>query len=122
MFKSTITFSSKELSAKERVKFKDLSDAMQLDEATQNSHVDIYPDFYVELHVENDKADTKEYDKLVIVDGDGNKWVTGSESFKRAFSDIAEEMGGESEPWGIRCFKKPSKNYKGKDFLTCTII
>lgn len=117
-----ITNASKELSAKERVALKDTTNAIALDEATQAGKVLIEPDFYVELSVHNEKSEDKDYAKYVIVDKSGNKYVTGSASFMSAFSDILDEMADSGEGYAIEVYRMPSKNYKGKEFLTCSIV
>lgn len=117
-----ITNASKELSAKERVALKDTTNAIALDEATQAGKVLIEPDFYVELSVHNEKSEDKDYTKYVIVDKSGNKYVTGSASFMSAFSDILDEMADSGEEYAIEVYRMPSKNYKGKEFLTCSIV
>lgn len=45
-FEAKIREASKELTAKERVKFKDTTNAVQLDEATKDTNLVIAPDFY----------------------------------------------------------------------------
>lgn len=117
-----IVNASKELSAKERVALKDTTNATALDEATQGGKVLIEPDFYVELAVHNEKSEDKDYTKYIIVDKSGNKYVTGSESLITAFIDIVDEMAGSDEEYGIEVYRVPSKNYKGKEFLTCSIV
>lgn len=117
-----IVNASKELSAKERVALKDTTNAIALDEATQGGNVLIEPDFYVELAVHNEKSEDKDYTKYIIVDKNGNKYVTGSESLITAFIDIVDEMAGSDEEYGIEVYRMPSKNYKGKEFLTCSIV
>lgn len=117
-----IVNASKELSAKERVALKDTTNATQLDEATQGGKVLIEPAFYVELAVHNEKSEDKDYSKYIIVDKSGNKYVTGSESLITAFIDIVDEMAGSDEEYGIEVYRVPSKNYKGKEFLTCSIV
>lgn len=113
---------SKNLSAKERVALKDTTNAIALDEATQGGKVLIEPDFYVELAVHNEKSEDKDYTKYIIVDKSGNKYVTGSESFITAFTDIVDEMTDSGEEYDIEVYRMPSKNYKGKEFLTCSIV
>jgi hypothetical protein len=115
--------SSKELTAKERIAMKDVSNAIRLDEATANgTHITIAPDEYVILDVHNEKSDNTDYESYIIIDKDGSKYVTGSEAFWTTFIGIWDEMSGEDEEWGIEAYRLPSKNYKGKDFLTCSII
>ena len=87
------------------------------------------PDGYVELtgkqtyttetlHIIN-----KDYYNYVIIDKDGTKYVTGSPSFWSSFKEIWDEMREESdEEFSISIYKVPSKNYNGKDFITCSII
>lgn len=113
---------SKELTAKERVMLKDTTNAISLDEATQGSPLVIDPDFYVTLEVHNEKAEDKDYKKHIIVDKAGHRYVTGSESFMSSFIGIMEEMDGSGEEFQIQVYRMPSKNYKGKEFLTCSIV
>ena len=121
-FEAKIREASKELSAKERVKFKDTTNAIQLDDATKESGLVIAPDFYIILDIHNEHSEDKDYVKYVIVDKSGNKFVTGSESFFSAFKSIVDEMNGTDEEYEIEVYRLPSKNYKGKEFLTCSIV
>lgn len=114
--------SSKELTAKEKIKLKDTSNAIRIDEATQDSKLVIAPDYYVVLDVHNEKSDNIDYKNYIIVDKQGNKFVTGSESFWTSFADIFNEMSGEDEDYEIEIYRLESKNYKGKTFITCSII
>jgi len=120
-FKTNITMSNKELTAKQRIQLKDTSDAISLNEVTKEGAFILTPVVWAKLHVslETD-ATSKEYDQIVIVDADGQKYSTGSDSFIRSFIDICEEMKDEDEEWAVKVFRLPSKNYSG-DFLTCTI-
>lgn len=113
---------SKDLSAKERVMLKTMTDAVRLDSATADGAIEIMPDFWAELQIHNEKSQDKDYSNYIIVDRSGNKFVTGSSSFWDSFMDISSEMEGETEEWGIRVFQQPSKNYAGKGFITCAII
>ena len=118
----TIEETNKELSAKERIRLKDTSDAVKLDEATKEEAIIITPSAYAILKIHNEKSDNKEYNNYLIEGADGTKYVTGSESFWSSFIDIYDEMEDETEPWQIKAYRLPSKNYKGKEFLTCSII
>lgn len=119
-----IVASSKELTKKERVRFKDTSDAKKLDEIITNDAIIIDPDFWVILTVHNEKSDNVDYPVYIIVDKNGEKYITGSEAFWTTFSDIYNEMidDEDDEPWQLKCYKLDSKNYKGKQFLTCSVI
>lgn len=126
-YKVTINKTSKELTTKERIAIKDFSNATPLDTSleTDNDSLIITPAYYAILDVHNEKAkDNPDYRKYVIVDKSGQKYVTGSESFWTSFSDIMDEIADAEmdEDFSIECFKRPSKNYKGKSFISCSII
>lgn len=112
---------SVDLSAKQRIQLKDTTTAIKLDSATQEGELHITPDFHAILEIHNDKSDNQDYEVFVLVDKDGSKYVTGSNSFKSAYMDIYNEMKDETEEWGIRVYRMPSKNYAGRDFLTCSV-
>lgn len=124
----TIAESTRELTAKERVALKDTSNAIALDTAVDSAtdgKVRIKPVDYVVLNIHNDNAkegENKDYTNYVIVADDGNKYVTGSDAFYSSFKNIFDEMKNETEEWAIECYKKPSKNFTGKGFITCSII
>lgn len=113
---------SKDITAKERVMLKDTTNAIQLDEATSNAKVTLEPAYYAILDVHNEKSDDKDYTKYVIVDKTGTKFVTGSESFFTSLKDILDEMCDSGEEFAIEVYRVPSKNYKGKEFITCSIV
>lgn len=121
-FEVKIREASKLLTAKERVKFKDTSNAVLLDEVTKSGPLIITPDFHIVLDIHNEHSDTKDYVKYVVVDKGGTKYVTGSTSFFSAFKSIVEEMDGSGEDFDVEIYRLPSKNYKGKEFLTCSIV
>lgn len=124
-FSVRVSESSKTLTAREKLMFSDTTNATKLDEiVTTSSPVVIRPVDYVILSVHNEKSENVEYDVYVLVDDNGNKYITGSQSFWNSFADIWETMkdSGENEPFEIEVYKKESKNYKGKFFLTCSIV
>ncbi len=117
----SINQASKELTKQEKIKFKDTTDCVRLDEATKNGEVIINPDFYAVLDVHNEKAQSdKDYRQYVIVDCDGTKYLTGSQNLFDTFLDIFNEMDGEA--FQLKIYRLPSRNFKGKDFLTCSLI
>lgn len=122
-YNATIRECSKELSARERVLIKDTTNATSLDEATSDSDspLVISPDFYAVLDVHNEKSDNKDYTKYILVDKNGNKFVTGSDSFWNSFMEIMAEMEDEGD-FEIQVYRRESKNYKGKSFITCSIV
>lgn len=117
----SIKESSRELTAKQRIALKDTTGAVKLDEATQVEPVIINVDMYAVLDIHNEKSENPDYENYIVVDKDGTKYVTGSSSFWSSFIDIFTEMEGEDEAWTLKVYRVPSKNYKGKDFITCSI-
>lgn len=118
--------SSKSLSAREKLMYSDTTNATKLDDlVTPETSVTITPVDYVVLSVHNENSENKDYEVYVIVDADGTKYVTGSSSFWNSFADIWDVMhsdDGSAESYQVEAFKKESKNYKGKYFLTCSVI
>ena len=113
--------SSRQLTAKQRIALKDTTGAVKLDEATQVEPVIINVDMYAILDIHNEKSENPDYENYIVVDKNGTKYVTGSASFWSSFIDIFTEMEGEDEAWTLKVYRVPSKNYKGKDFITCSI-
>lgn len=125
-YKVNITFASKELTVKEKLAVKDFTAAVSIDSALDNDgSLIIAPAMYAILDVHNERSKKeKDYRKFVVVDRAGTKYTTGSESFFSSFKEIFDIMQDEApdEEYSIECFRKPSKNYAGKTFLTCTIV
>lgn len=122
----TIRETSKQLSAKERIKVKDTTQAISLDDVTQQGDFILYPDAYVILDVHNEKAkegNSKDYVKYIVIDKAGIAYTTGSESFFTSLKSIMEEMEAEApdEEYSVTVYRRESKNYKGKTFITCGI-
>jgi len=127
-YSATIAESSRELSARERVMFKDTQNAISINELAEEAHKDGAKAFiegvagYVVLDIHNDKSDDKDYKNYLVIDKDGQKYVTGSQAFWNSFKSIYDEMAEETDPWNIEINLLPSKNYKGKNVLTCSLI
>ena len=120
-YEVTIKEESMELTAKERIRLKDTSNAIKLDTATDETSLTIVPKAFAILSIHNEKSDNVDYLNYIIVDKDGNKYVTGSDSFWSSFKSIWDEMETEAEEWELEIYKLDSKNYKGKKFLTCSL-
>ena len=123
-YTATVAFSSKELSALEKVKIKDVKRAIRLDVATANESITIAPAYYAVIDIHNEKSDDKDYKNYVIVDINGERYVTGSNSFFNAFVDIfaeVEELIDDGEAVEFEIYQLPSKNYSGKKFLSCSL-
>lgn len=125
-YTTTIIESSMELTPKERVKMKDTSNCLKLDEIVPASGEEfiVTPAGFVVLRVENPnntKGNT-EYEVFVLVDTQGTKYVTGSESFMDAFLEIFNELKDETDSYEIAIYRRPSKNFSGKTFITCSVV
>lgn len=121
-YKVNIKECNKNLTAKQKIMIKDTSDAKRLDDVTKENALIIEPDIYAILEVHNEKSENKDYDLFIIIDKDGQKYTTSSISFWNAFCDIMDDMEGEDEDFSIKIYRLPSKNYQGRDFITCSII
>lgn len=122
-YKAMVEDASWTMTAREKLRYTDLTDAIQLDEATQSGDVIIDVDKWAVINVHNEKSDTVDYIKYVIIDKDEQVYVTGSQSFWKSFVQIYEVMCEEGETtYSIKVYRRESKNYKGKDFITCRII
>lgn len=121
-FHVEVARSNRELSVQEKIKIKDTGDAISLDSATQEGKVIIFPATYAELAVHNEKSPNKGYSQYVVVDADGTKYTTSSQSFWNSFMNIADEMADAGEEdYSIKVYRRPSKNYTGKEFITCSL-
>ena len=122
-FKATVKYASRELSGKEKVMLKDTTRCTKLDEATGAGDLVLAPSMYAVLSIHNDKATPTDYENIIICDEEtGDRYITGSPSFMRQFESIWEDMKDETEPWNIVVYRKESKNYNGKYFITCSIM
>lgn len=126
-YTATITEASRELSPKERVMFKDLGNAESLIDvakaASENgTKAIITVKDYAIINVHNEKADDVDYINYLIIDDNNNKYYTGSTSFWNSFKNIYDEMKDSDEEWAIQLNLLPSKNYKGKEILTCSLV
>ena len=115
-----------ELTAREAIKLKDLSNAQPLDAlVTDDAPLVLSVVGYAILDVHNEHAKKDhDYSKILILDESGNKYTTGSNSFLTAISDIRSELleAGESGPFEIEIFRRPSRNYPDKYFITCSLV
>ena len=127
-YSTKIVSTSRELTVKEKITLKDFNDCVGLDTVVTNEQGFIIdPDVIVEVQVHNERAkDDKDYTTIVILDKDGTKYSTSSNSLRDSISDIMDELADLEESdradLKIKVFKKPSKNYSGKYFLTATVV
>lgn len=126
-YSAQIIESSREFSPKERVMYKDLGNATQMVDfaktALENDGkaiIDVAD--YAVIAVHNDATEDKDYTNYLLIDNNGEKYYTGSTSFWNAFMNIYTEMKDSDEEWAIQLNLLPSKNYKGKEILTCSLV
>ena len=120
-YSANITASSKELTKKERIQLKDMTDVIRLDTATKEGDVIIEKVAnIVEIEIHNDKATPTDYKNIIVIAEDGTRYATGSTSFRQSLFDIAEEMG--DDEFGIKVYRRPSQNYAGRDFISCSVL
>ena len=126
-YSATITESSRELTAKERVMFKDLANAQNLNEFTKEAIASgvkpiVNVKDYAIVSVHNEASEDKDYNNYLLIDNEGNKYYTGSVSFWNKFMDIYKEMSTVDEEWAIELRLVSSKKYAGKEALTCSLV
>ena len=126
-YSATITEASKELTAKERVMYKDLANAININdfvtsslEAGQKAIIKVHD--YAVISVHNEASEDVDYNNYLLIDEEGNKYYTGSTSFWNKFKDIFNEMANSDEEWAIEVTTVPSKKYAGKSALTCSLV
>ena len=128
-YESTITFTTRELNPIEKIKLKDLTATVALDDelkSVPDHKLTFVPELVVVVSVHNPKAKSNtDYDTLVFTDSEtGVRYRTSSNSFKAAVLDIVGELIAEGiDPHTVLlvAYTRPSKNFTGKDFLTCAI-
>lgn len=95
-----------------------------LEDMDEGEGLVIEPKDYAVLEIHNEKVkegESTDYTKYVILT-DKDKYVTSSMNFFNSFLDIFETMKDSGENYSIKIFRKESRNFKGKYFLTCEII
>ena len=127
-YSATLSETSRELTAKERVMFKDLGNAVKLNDLAdgaatsgEKAIIENVKDYAI-LSIHNEASEDVDYNNYLIVDGEGNKYYTGSTPFWNSFKSIWDEMHDSGEEWGIQLNLIPSKNYAGKTVLTCSLV
>ena len=95
-----------------------------LEDMDEGEGLIIEPKDYAVLEIHNEKVkegESTDYTKYIILT-DKDKYVTSSMNFFNSFLDIFETMKDSGEDYSIKIFRKESRNFKGKYFLTCEII
>ena len=125
-FETTVEFISKEdLSPKEKVMLKDVSGCEKFDTLCQADSVIVNVAWYAILNIRNDAAqDRQEYQSIIVVDKDGTRYITGSDSFISQFEDIYEDLEsvGALDQMTVEVFTRESNKRPGKYFITCRLV
>lgn len=124
-YNTKVVSTSREITPQEKFLIKDFNDAIGLDSVVTDSEgIILNIDIIAEVQVHNEHAkDDKDYTTIVIITTDGTKYTTSSNSVRDAISDIMDECKDEGiEDYKLKIFKKPSKNYAGKSFMTASIV
>ena len=121
-YKATIEKASRELTAKEKILIKDTSDAISFGDLKEGESLTIKPSVFAKIHITNSASESGEYDTFVIIDDKGVKYTTSSDNFMETFGNLMDDLEGCEEDYAIKVYTKPSKNYKGKFFLTCGVV
>lgn len=121
-YEVSVREASIELTARQRIMVKDTTDATPLDTATQVGEVIISPAWWAILDIHNEGSEDKDYQCYIVVDRDGKRYKTGSQSFWSAFINIWNELFDEGEDFEVKAYRMPSRNREGRDFITCSLI
>lgn len=129
-YTSKITFSSRDLSPLEQVKYRDLSNTAALDkelaDPANNGRLTLTPSLIFNVDVHNPKSkNSNDYSCTVIEDSEtGVRYRTSSESFRSALAEILDglkEVGIDPHTVPLAIYTVASKNYQGKNFITVSI-
>ena len=126
MYTCEIVASSREFTGRERIRIKDKGNAKKLDALTAEGSIFIQVIDWAILRIENDQSNDKVYTNYILLDTDGSKYVTGSESFWSSFKSVFDELEAEIDrennvgiPFEV--YQLPSKKREGKTFLSCSL-
>lgn len=123
-YTATIVESNRELTVQEKVKMKDTRDAISLEKISRDESVTLGVTGYAVLAIHNEKSEDKDYYQYLLIGANGEKYVTGSVAFYNSFRDIWDDLTGEEMPaegWAIKVYQLPSKNFTGRNFVTCSL-
>lgn len=124
IYSATVVESNKELTAKQRIMLKDISAARNINDILKEvPELILDIDLIAAIDVHNEQAkDNEDYTVYSMIDVEGERYQTSSESFYQQYMDIFNEMQGSEESWQIKVYKQQSANDATKSFITCTIV
>lgn len=124
-YTAKVTYSNKELTAREKIAYKDFEGCTKLNDIVKQGEsltLDIANVIRVDVHNEHSKQNT-DYSVYVVVTADGNKYRTGSASFFESYCDIIDELneaGEDTTTVKFNIFKVASNNFDG-DFIKASL-
>ena len=123
-YQATITESSRDFTAREKLKYTDTAGMIKLaDSLKEHDELVLQIVDYAVVEVENAKAkEDNEYRQYVLIANDDKVYYTGSESFWNSYKQIFDVMKEEDEEYEIKIYRVASKNRQGQSFITCSII
>lgn len=113
-----------ELGVKERIAYKQLDDTVKINEMLESGEsVNVVPSGIYKVDVHNPKASNPDYNVMLIVDKDGVRYTTSSESAFSSVSDILDELANTDfdGEFSLEFKTFPSKNFSGKSFIKAFI-
>ena len=121
-----ITESSKELKARDKIRYKDFAACISIDSSIPDDRdpgLTINPIAYAVADVHNERSENPDYRNFIIEDSDGNLYITSSYGAFDRFRDIFNTMREDApdENFTVTFYKKPSNKYKGKFMLLCKL-
>lgn len=126
-YEANVTSSLKELTARQRIAVKDFSSADKLNELitaeTPKLVIDVDNIIEVTVHNEQSKGNS-DYKVYVIIDTNGNKFRTGSETAFTSAMEIYRELEAANElesGFTLEFYKVKSNNFDG-DFIKCNLV
>ena len=123
-YTTTVVAGSREFTKLETAMLSDVSDAVKLDEAvTPETGLVISIGMFAVLEIHNPRAkddENTDYTALVIEDADtGERYTSGSSSLIERITELWDDLSEEDpNSWALKIYKRESKNYRGKYFLT----
>lgn len=126
-YTADVTSSLKELNARQRIAVKDFSSAEKLNDliTAENPHFRIDVDNIVKVSVHNEQSKgNTDYAVVIIIDKDGNKFRTGSETAYTSALEIYRELEAANElgaGFVLDFYKVKSNNFDG-DFIKCNLV
>lgn len=123
-YSATIISASRDFTLQEKIKMKDTRDATKLEEISREGAVNVHVAGYAVLGIHNEKSEDKDYEQYLLFGPNGEKYITGSSAFFNSFCDIWDDLQEEEMPaegWAIKVYQLPSKNFTGRNFVTCSL-